>query len=89
MFCGGRSIIVKGLSTANPEVSVFHKTVYNNSIRIIALIEHMKFGVNMFSGMYPVKKLNMIITDEETTKENIETITAQGVKIIVAKRREG
>ncbi|GAB2573842.1 DeoR/GlpR family transcriptional regulator of sugar metabolism [Gracilibacillus alcaliphilus] len=77
----------KGLSTANPEVSIFHKTIYNNSIQKIALIEHTKIGMDMFAGKYPNKELDLIITDEETSKQQIKTITAQGTKVIVAKRR--
>lgn len=84
-FATAGALSSKGLSTATPEVSVFHKTVYKNSRRIIALIEHYKFGMDMFSGMYPVKGINVIITDEETTKENIDMIKAQGVEVLVSK----
>lgn len=84
-FATAGALSTKGLSTATPEVSVFHKTIYDNSTRVIALIEHVKFGVAMFSAMYPLKKLHVIVTDEETTKEDIEKITAHGVEVIVAK----
>ena len=74
MFCNCWTLSSKGLSTATPEVSVFHKTVYDNSRKIIALIEHFKIGMDMFSRMYPIEKLNVIITDEETPKDKIEAI---------------
>ncbi|WP_053365738.1 DeoR/GlpR family DNA-binding transcription regulator [Bacillus sp. FJAT-27245] len=84
-FATAGALSSKGLSTATPEVSIFHKTVFDNSRMIIALIEHIKFGVDMFSRMYPLDKLNKIITDEETTEENINLIKSQGTEILVAK----
>jgi DeoR family transcriptional regulator, fructose operon transcriptional repressor len=84
-FATAGAISSKGLSTATPEVSIFHKNVFDNSRKIIALVEHFKFGVNMFSGMYPVSRLNVIITDEETTQENINLIKDHGVKVLIAK----
>lgn len=87
-FATAGALSSKGLSTATPEVSVFHKTVYDNSRKIIALIEHVKFGIDMFSVMYPVKNLNLIITDEETTHEKMDIIKAQGVEVTVAKMTE-
>ncbi|MGE8205499.1 DeoR/GlpR family DNA-binding transcription regulator [Heyndrickxia sp. NPDC080065] len=84
-FATAGAISSKGLSTATPEVSVFHKTVYGNSKKIIAILGHSKFGIDMFSRMYPVEKLDLIITDEETAEEKINMIQAQGVEIIIAK----
>lgn len=83
-FATAGAISAKGLSTATPEVAIFHKTVYNNSRRIIALAEHFKIGNDMFSGMYPVKKLNIIITDEETTSEQVDQLKANGVEVLIA-----
>lgn len=42
----------------------------------------------MFSEMYPLKRLHVLITDEEATKEDIEMIKAQGVEVIIAKKEE-
>lgn len=44
--------------------------------------------MDMFSIMYPIEKLGLIITDEETTQEKLETLKAHGVDIIVAKIAE-
>lgn len=87
-FATAGALSSKGLSTATPEVSVFHKTIYDNSRKVIALIEHYKVGKDMFSSMYPIKKLNIIITDEETANENIEALNAQGVEVIIAKNEK-
>lgn len=85
-FATAGALSSKGLSTATPEVSVFHKTVYDNSRKTIALIEHFKFGLDMFSRMYPIEKLNIIITDEETPEDKIESIIGRETEVIVAKR---
>jgi DeoR family transcriptional regulator, fructose operon transcriptional repressor len=84
-FATAGGISSKGLSTATPEVAVFYKTVFDNSRKIVALIEHVKFGTDLFSGMYPLKNLHMIITDEETTEDKIKMIRGHGVEVIVAK----
>lgn len=83
-FATAGALSAKGLSTASPEVAIFHKTVYNNSRKIIALAEHFKIGNDMFSGMYPAKKLNIIITDEETTSEQVDQLKANGVEVLIA-----
>ncbi|QFG00075.1 DeoR/GlpR transcriptional regulator [Psychrobacillus glaciei] len=83
-FATAGGLSLKGLSTATPEVSIFHKTVYDNSKKVIGLIEHSKFGIDLFSRMYPLQKLDKIITDEETTKDNVDSIRAQGIEVIVA-----
>lgn len=83
-FATAGGLSERGLSTATPEVSIFHKTVYDNSRIVIALMGHVKFGVDFFSRMYPIHKLDKIITDEETTENKIDLIRAQGVEVIVA-----
>lgn len=84
-FATAGALSPNGLSTASPEVSVFHRTIYNNSKKVVALMDHTGFGVEMFSHMYPVQKLDIIITDEETTEDKIDLIKAQGVEVLVAK----
>jgi DeoR family fructose operon transcriptional repressor len=86
-FATAGALSSKGLSTATPEVAIFHKNVFDNSRKIIALIEHFKFGVDMFTGVYPVNRLNITITDDETTIENINMLKNHGVEVIVAKTK--
>lgn len=83
-FATAGALSANGLSTATPEVAIFHKTIYNNSKKIIALAEYFKIGNDMFSGMYPISKLNTIITDEETSDEQVDLLKAHGVEVLVA-----
>jgi DeoR family transcriptional regulator, fructose operon transcriptional repressor len=87
-FATAGGLSSKGLSTASPDVAIFHKTVYDNSRRIIALIESHKIGIEMFSHMYPLTKLDVIITDEETPHDQIAGIISEGVEVLVAKNED-
>ena len=81
-FATGGGLTARGLSTSTPEVALFHEKVYDNSRRIIALVEHTKVGADLFTTMYPLKKLDIILTNEETTADQIDELEAHGVKVI-------
>ncbi|MGE7920815.1 hypothetical protein ACQKM9_18035 [Viridibacillus sp. NPDC093762] len=49
---------------------------------------HYNFGIDMFSRMDPVVKLDLIITDEEMGAEKIDVIRAKGVEVIVIRNQE-
>ncbi|MFS1513725.1 DeoR/GlpR family DNA-binding transcription regulator [Chengkuizengella sp. SCS-71B] len=84
-FATAGALSSKGLSTATPDVSVFYKNVLDHSKKNVALIEHFKFGLDMFSCMYPIKGIDVIITDEDTLEEEINAIKSLGVEVIVAR----
>ncbi|WP_456272144.1 DeoR/GlpR family DNA-binding transcription regulator [Bacillus sp. AK031] len=81
-FATGGGLTARGLSTSTPEVALFHEKVYENSRKIITLVEHTKVGVDLFTTMFPLKKLDIILTDEETTSEQIDELEVYGVKVI-------
>jgi DeoR family transcriptional regulator, fructose operon transcriptional repressor len=81
-FATGGGLTARGLSTSTPEVALFHEKVYENSRRIITLAEHTKVSVDLFISMYPLKKLDIILTDEETTSAQVDELEAHGVKVI-------
>ncbi|RIW33247.1 DeoR/GlpR transcriptional regulator [Bacillus salacetis] len=81
-FAAGGGLTTRGLSTAAPETALFHEKVYDNSRRIITLIEHTKVGVELFTSMYPLRKLDIILTDDGTTEAQIDELEAHGVKVI-------
>ncbi|TMU87453.1 DeoR/GlpR transcriptional regulator [Bacillus sp. BHET2] len=82
-IAGGLS--ARGLSTATPEVAIFHRTVFGHSRKVIALMEHTKLGVELFTEMNPLSKLDLLITDEEASIDIIEMIHSQGVRTVIAK----
>lgn len=81
-FATGGGLTARGLSTSTPEAALFHEKVYENSRQLITLVEHTKVGVDLFTSMFPLKKLDIILTDEETTTEQIDELEAHGVKVI-------
>jgi len=86
-FAAAAGLSTKGLSTATPEVPSSTKPIMAMQ-RKITLIEHSKFGVDLFSNMYLLKGLHIITTDEETSQENIDIIQSLGIEVIVAKGEE-
>jgi DeoR family transcriptional regulator, fructose operon transcriptional repressor len=81
-FATGGGLTTRGLSTATPEAALFHEEVYENSRRIITLVEHTKVGVDLFVSMYPLRKLDIILTNDGTTEDQINELEAHGVKVI-------
>ncbi|WP_096186827.1 DeoR/GlpR family DNA-binding transcription regulator [Evansella halocellulosilytica] len=84
-FATAGGISAKGLSTATPEVAIFHKNVFDRSRQVIALIEHTKFGVDMFSSMSSLNELNLIITDDGVDNDHLQEIETLGTEIIIEK----
>ncbi|MCA1058762.1 DeoR/GlpR family DNA-binding transcription regulator [Rossellomorea aquimaris] len=87
-FATAGGISARGLSTATPEVAIFHRTIFENSRKVIALMEHTKLGVELFTGMHSLSKLDLVITDEEASKDKIAMIRSQGVETFIAKKDE-
>jgi DeoR family transcriptional regulator, fructose operon transcriptional repressor len=84
-FATAGGLSIKGLSTSSPEVSLFYKNIYKHAKKIVTIADHTKIGVDMFTEMYSIDHIGTIITDEETAKEDIEKLEAQGTKVIIAK----
>lgn len=84
-FATAGGLSERGLSTSTPEVALFHKTVFENSKKVIALIEHNKFGIDFFTVMYPLDRLSLVITDRETSNDQIRIITDHGISVKIAK----
>ncbi|GEL78190.1 DeoR/GlpR family DNA-binding transcription regulator [Tenuibacillus multivorans] len=71
-FATAGNITFNGLSTATPEVSVIHQTIINRSKKVIGIVDHEKFGTDMFSHMCPLSELDLIITDHETPHDKVK-----------------
>ncbi|WP_064093421.1 DeoR/GlpR family DNA-binding transcription regulator [Rossellomorea aquimaris] len=83
-FITAGGISPKGLSTTSPEVALFHKTIIENSTKVIALMEHTKIGEDLFIKMHSLSKLDLLITDREDSEEKLELIRSSEVKTIYA-----
>ncbi|MBM7694207.1 DeoR/GlpR family transcriptional regulator of sugar metabolism [Peribacillus deserti] len=85
-FLTGGGLTATGLSTATPEVALGARLIAEHSRTVICLMGHHKFGSASFAKILPIAKLNLIITDEETSEDKIRMIKEQGTHIIVAKK---
>ncbi|MEA1010546.1 DeoR/GlpR family DNA-binding transcription regulator [Bacillus cereus] len=83
-FSTGGGISLKGISTTTPEVAYFSKKVSEIARRNICLAPHNKLGVECFIKGESLNEINLIITDEEASKELIQVFEKQGKKVIIA-----
>ncbi|GAB6549937.1 MULTISPECIES: DeoR/GlpR family DNA-binding transcription regulator [Bacillus] len=83
-FSTGGGISLNGISTATPEVAHFSKTVSKIARRNICLAPHNKLGIDCFIKGEELIEIDLIITDEEASKETIQQFEKQGKEIVIA-----
>ncbi|EJR54931.1 hypothetical protein IIM_01871 [Bacillus cereus VD107] len=83
-FSTGEGISISGISTATPEVAYFNKRVSEIARRNICLAPHNKLGIDCFIKGESLKEIDLIITDEEASKETIQEFEKQGKQIVIA-----
>ncbi|HDR7870108.1 MULTISPECIES: DeoR/GlpR family DNA-binding transcription regulator [Bacillus] len=83
-FSTGGGISLNGISTATPEVTYFGKRVSKIARRNICLAPHKKLGIDCFIKGESLIEIDLIITDEEASKETIQEFEKQGKEIIIA-----
>ncbi|OPA20056.1 DeoR family transcriptional regulator [Bacillus cereus] len=83
-FSTGGGISLQGISTATPEVAHFSKRVSEIARRNICLVPHNKLGIDCFIRGESLKKIDIIITDEEASKETVQDFEKQGKQVVIA-----
>ncbi|HEB2433706.1 DeoR/GlpR family DNA-binding transcription regulator [Bacillus cereus] len=83
-FSSGGGISLQGISTATPEVAYFSKRVSEIARRNICLVPHNKLGIDCFIRGESLKKIDIIITDEEASKETVQDFEKQGKQVVIA-----
>ncbi|PEF36274.1 DeoR/GlpR family DNA-binding transcription regulator [Bacillus wiedmannii] len=83
-FSTGGGISLNGISNATPEVVYFGKAVSKIARRNICLAPHMKLGIDCFVKGESLSEIDLIITDEEASKETIQQFEKQGKEIVIA-----
>ncbi|EJQ38963.1 hypothetical protein IEC_01921 [Bacillus toyonensis] len=83
-FSTGGGISLQGISTATPEVAYFSKRVSGIARRNICLVPHNKLGIDCFIRGESLKEIDIIITDEEASKETVQDFEKQGKQVIIA-----
>ncbi|EEK78733.1 DeoR/GlpR transcriptional regulator [Bacillus cereus] len=82
-FSTGGGISLNGISNETPEVAYFSKTVSKIAKMNICLAPHYKLGINCFINGVSLKEIDLIITDEEASKETIQEFEKQGKEIVI------
>ncbi|MED3068875.1 DeoR/GlpR family DNA-binding transcription regulator [Bacillus thuringiensis] len=83
-FSTGGGISLQGISTATSEVAYFSKRVSEIARRNICLVPHNKLGIDCFIRGESLKKIDIIITDEEASKETVQDFEKQGKQVVIA-----
>ncbi|MGX5478150.1 DeoR/GlpR family DNA-binding transcription regulator [Bacillus thuringiensis] len=83
-FSTGGGISLQGISTATPEFAYFSKRVSEIARRNICLVPHNKLGIDCFIRGESLKKIDIIITDEEASKETVQDFEKQGKQVVIA-----
>ncbi|MDR7071816.1 DeoR/GlpR family DNA-binding transcription regulator [Fictibacillus barbaricus] len=83
-FVSGGGISARGITTATPEVAAFISAVGKVSRKSVGLFPHYKVGVNAFAQVGPVTNLDVVITDEESPRDHLQSLEQQGVKVLIA-----
>ncbi|MGG0254571.1 DeoR/GlpR family DNA-binding transcription regulator [Bacillus toyonensis] len=83
-FSTGGGISLQGISTATPEVAYFSKRVSEIARRNICLVPHNKLGIDCFIRGESLKEIDIIITDEEASKETVQDFEKQGKQVVIA-----
>ncbi|HHT7225723.1 DeoR/GlpR family DNA-binding transcription regulator [Bacillus thuringiensis] len=83
-FSTGGGISLQGFSTATPEVAYFSKRVSEIARKNICLAPHNKLGIDCFIRGESLKEIDLIITDEEASKETVQEFEKQGKQVVIA-----
>ncbi|HHP1049660.1 DeoR/GlpR family DNA-binding transcription regulator [Bacillus cereus] len=83
-FSTGGGISLQGISTATLEVAYFSKRVSEIARRNICLVPHNKLGIDCFIRGESLKEIDIIITDEEASKETVQDFEKQGKQVVIA-----
>ncbi|WP_046214463.1 DeoR/GlpR family DNA-binding transcription regulator [Paenibacillus wulumuqiensis] len=75
-FAVVKGVSVNGLSMATPEEAAFERAVMEQSRSSICLVEHTGLGVDGFARVVSLKKVDLLITDEQASREEIHRLQA-------------
>jgi len=85
LFLGVDSISIdKGLSTTNIEEANINQTMMSISKQTIALFDSSKFNKRNFAFIAPIEKIDIIVTDENITREQKKQIKAMDIQLYTA-----
>lgn len=83
LFLGVDGFDVKvGLTTPNVLESRVNRAMANASTRVVAVCDSSKFGRRSLARIVPPSAIHTIITDDQLSDEDMETLTSAGIEVI-------
>jgi DeoR/GlpR family transcriptional regulator of sugar metabolism len=73
-----------GVSNGTHETVIFQRTVAENSRKNIALFPNQKIGFNAFIKVVDAVNLDILITDWDTSEDELTKLKDLGVEVIIA-----
>ncbi|WP_091349956.1 DeoR/GlpR family DNA-binding transcription regulator [Anaerobranca gottschalkii] len=82
-FIGTNGISVKeGITTPNVVEAYTKKAMIQIAKEVIVVADHSKFEKDYFVTIAPIEKVDLIITDDKTSQEQIEKFIKAGIGVI-------
>ena len=73
-----------GLTGVNPPDVQTDRQLLSAATEVILLADHTKFGRTGSVRLAPVEKMAVLVTDTETSAEQVESLRARGIRVIQA-----
>lgn len=82
VIMGIRAIDVEqGLTNAYLEESLIDRAILNNASQVIIVADHTKCGRVSAVFVAPLTKIDLLITDKQTSDEFVQALTTQGIAV--------
>ncbi|MFC5530179.1 DeoR/GlpR family DNA-binding transcription regulator [Cohnella yongneupensis] len=74
----------RGISESNELQARIKEKMIGRAEEVILLADSSKFGVQAFTHVADLDKVDVIITDRKIAKETVERLEARGIKVVIA-----
>lgn len=74
----------KGTTEYSIELSMLKKSVLDKAKRILAVVDHTKFGISGSCLCCPVERIDMLITDEFAPQDALNVLHERSVQVTIA-----
>jgi DeoR/GlpR family transcriptional regulator of sugar metabolism len=72
-----------GMSIQGPDVVSVLQEIIKNTRQTIGLFPHQKMGIESVMKICDAEMIDMVITDSESTEEEINSIEDKGIEVVV------
>ena len=79
--CDGLSL-TRGLTTPYREETLVKRAMIDSSNWVVAIVDHSKFGNDQMFGYAPLEEIDVLITDDRVSSEEIEQLEAHDIEVV-------